>query len=68
MMPLCTCGSCKIVSLLWHWLSLKLFLDFLVQQPALQAKTRDLAEAYKDITAAKKCIQNIRNDDSWEKV
>ena len=30
MIPLCTCGSWKIVSLLWHWLSLKLFLDFLV--------------------------------------
>ena len=26
------CDSWKIVSLLWHWLSLKLFLDFLVQQ------------------------------------
>ena len=35
---------------------------------ALQAKTCDLAEAYKDITVAKKCIQDKRNDDSWEKV
>ena len=42
---------------------------FLVQQTlALQAKTCDLAEAYKDITAAKKCIQDKIHDDSWEKV
>ena len=34
----------------------------------LQAKTCDLAEAYKDITAAKKCIQDKRNDESWGKV
>ena len=35
---------------------------------ALQAKTCDLAEAYKDITAAKKRIQDKINVDSWEKV
>ena len=35
---------------------------------AIQAKTCDLAETYKDITAAKKCIQDKRTDDSWEKV
>ena len=35
---------------------------------ALQAKTCDLAEHYKDITAAKKCIQDKRNDDNWEKL
>lgn len=35
---------------------------------ALQAKNCDLADAYKNVTAAKKCIQDARNDDSWEKV
>ena len=35
---------------------------------ALQAKNCDLAEAYKDVTAAKKCIQNARNDDCWGKL
>lgn len=35
---------------------------------ALQNKHCDLAEAYKDVTAAKKCIQDARKDDCWEKV
>ena len=35
---------------------------------ALQAKHCDLAEAYRDATAAKKCIKDARNDDCWEKV
>jgi hypothetical protein len=35
---------------------------------ALQAKHCDLAEAYRDVRAAKKCIQDARNNDSWEKV
>ena len=35
---------------------------------ALQAKDCDLAEAYRDVSAAKKCIQDARKDDCWEKV
>lgn len=35
---------------------------------ALQDKQCDLAEAYSDVTAAKKCIQDARKDDCWEKV
>ena len=35
---------------------------------ALLAKNCDLAEAYKDVTAAKKCIQDARNDDCWGKL
>ena len=35
---------------------------------ALQAKNCDLAEAYKDVTAAKKCIQDARNDDCCGKL
>ena len=35
---------------------------------ALQAKNCDLAEAYKDVTAAKKCIQDARHDDCWGKL
>ena len=35
---------------------------------ALQDKHCDLAEAYRDVNAAKKCIQDARKDDCWEKV
>ena len=35
---------------------------------ALQAKDCDLAEAYRDVSAVKKCIQDARKDDCWEKV
>lgn len=35
---------------------------------ALQDKCCNLAEAYRDVTAAKKCIQDARKDDCWDKV